>query len=82
MRQVETSIWPQRALLAKEWWVEKSCSGDLKIKNEPQGSSKSILSKDQLRAKMRAYSQFEALQQTGVSAVTGERVKMDLRVFS
>lgn len=46
-------------------------------------SSKSILSKEQLKAKVRANSQqFKALQQTGVSAVTGESVKMDLRVSS
>lgn len=53
------------------------------FKNEPHRSSKSILSEDQLRVKVRAYSQpFEALQETQVSAGAGESVKIDLKVFS
>lgn len=36
------------------WWFEKFRSGDLSLKNEPRGRPKSVLNKDQLRARVEA----------------------------
>lgn len=58
-----------------QWWFEKIFSGDQNFKNEPQGRSKSILNKGQLKTKMKADSQTticDLAADLEVSAVTGK----------